>query len=114
MTRMTNQIVDRISRRAGRKKLSLADQQGFIQNASVCAGFFSGAAFAAILLGKGILVNKIGVFSAIGIIYGLLFLWKDIESLGGAWWLRKEKEMIDVDDDGAVKGDAMKSLEGKL
>ena len=114
MTRMTNQIVDRVSRRAGRKKLSLADKQSFIQNAFVCSGFFGGAAFAAILLGKGILVDKVGVFSAIGILYGLLFLWKDIESLGGAWWLRKDGEMCDVDDDGEICGDAMKALEGKL
>ena len=52
------------------------------------------------MLTKGILADRVGVFSGIGLSYAALFLWKDIESLGGAWWLRKDGTMCDVDDDG--------------
>eukprot|EP00980_Cylindrotheca_fusiformis_P018281 scaffold5966_cov118-Cylindrotheca_fusiformis.AAC.6 len=102
MTRLANQIVDRYSKTAGRKKFTLADQQTLVQNSAVIGGFFAGAAVSGILKAKGILVDKIGVFSAIGLTYAGLFLWKDMESLGGAWWKRKDKAMLDLDDDGQV------------
>lgn len=102
LTRMMNQIIDRASRTAGRKKFTLADKQGLVLNASIFVGFFCGAAAAGVLKAKGILANKLGVFSGIGLGYAVLFLWKDMESLGGAWWKRKSGAMCDVDDDGAV------------
>jgi len=105
LTRMMNQIIDRVSRTAGRKKLTLQDKQGFLLNASVFAGFFCGAALAGWLKASGILAGKLGVFSGIGLSYGLLFLWKDMESLGAAWWKRKDGEMCDVDDDGEICAD---------
>jgi uncharacterized membrane protein YoaK (UPF0700 family) len=100
LTRSTNMIIDRLSRTAGRKKMSLADKQSFIQNLGVFGGFLCGAAFAGILKAKGLLVERVGVFSAIGLAHAGLWLWKDMESLGGAWWLRKDKSMCDVDDTG--------------
>lgn len=102
MTRLTNQVVDRFSKTAGRKKFTLGDKQTFIQNFSIICGFFGGAAFAGVLKSKGILMEKIGVFSGIGLTYAGLFLWKDIESMGGAWWKRKDKELREVDDNGEV------------
>jgi uncharacterized membrane protein YoaK (UPF0700 family) len=102
MTRLTNQVIDRYSRTAGRKKLTLADKQFLVQNIAIISGFFGGAAFAGVLKAKGILMEKIGVFSGIGLAYAGLFLWKDIESLGGAWWNRKDGAMCDVDDDGKI------------
>ena len=65
-------------------------------NASIYAGFFCGAAFAAILKSKGILVEKTGVFSGVGLSYAALFLWKYIPSLGDAWWKKKEVEVNGV------------------
>ncbi|CAJ1965790.1 unnamed protein product [Cylindrotheca closterium] len=77
LTRMMAQIVDRVSKSAGQKKLTVQDKQGFLLNASIFGGFFCGAAFAGVLKAKGILVQKLGVFSGIGLSYALLFLWKD-------------------------------------
>lgn len=105
MSRLVNQIVDRVSRTAGRSKLTLKDKQAFVQNASVIGGFFAGAFVAGILKAKGLLVEKVGIFSAIGLSYAALFLWKYMGSLGGASWKRKDGVMCDVDDDGEVCDD---------
>lgn len=98
MTRLVNQAVDRISRTAGRKKL---ERYSLVQNAAIIGGFFGGALFASLLQARQILL-KFGMVSCLGILYGVLFLWKDMESLGGAWWLRKDGEMCDLDDDGEL------------
>jgi uncharacterized membrane protein YoaK (UPF0700 family) len=105
MTRLTNQVVDRISTTAGRKKWTLADKQGLVQNIAIISGFFGGAAFAGVLRAKGILMEKIGVFSGIGLAYAGLFLWKDVDSLCGAWWNRNDEGMCDVEDDGKICGE---------
>jgi uncharacterized membrane protein YoaK (UPF0700 family) len=99
MTRLANQAVDRISRTAGRKKL---ERYGLVQNAAIIGGFFGGALFASFLQARQILL-QFGIFSCMGILYGALFLWKDVESLGGAWWLRKDGQMCDLDDDGEMR-----------
>jgi uncharacterized membrane protein YoaK (UPF0700 family) len=114
MTRLTNQVIDRVSRTAGRKKLTLADKQSFVQNFSIILGFFGGAAFAALLRTKRFLETQNWVFSAIGLSYAALFLWKDfsMESLNAAWWRKKDGEMCDVDDDGEVCEDIEVEVNG--
>lgn len=102
MTRLTNLAIDRVSRTAGRKKLGAAGRAGAYLNAGVITGFFAGALWASVLMTLKV-HDKFGVVSAIGILYGALFLWQDMESLGGAWWLRKDGAMCDnVDDDGSL------------
>jgi len=93
LTRLTNQIVDRLSSTAGRKKLSLADKQSMIQNAFVYTGFFCGALLAGFLKAKGILMERIGVFSSIGIAYASLWVWKDT-------FLRKDEKLNNGEDVG--------------
>lgn len=103
MTKMTHVFMDRVSKTAGRKKLSKADWTTIMQNAAVCGGFFGGVLLASVLQMKGMLC-RVGVFSTIGILYGLLFSWKDMkmESMGGAWWLRKGDKFCELDDDGEL------------
>lgn len=76
MTKMTHLFMDRVSKTAGRKKLSKADWATIMQSAFVCMGFIGGVLLASVLQMKGILC-RVGVFSTIGILYGLLFSWKD-------------------------------------
>jgi len=101
MTRLVNQFVDRFSTAAGKKKLTEGQKEAVVMNSSVCASFFGGAALAAALAKAGLL-HKFGVFSAIGALYGSLWLWQDMEFLGGAWWLREDDEFCDIDDDGSL------------
>lgn len=101
MTKLTNQVVDRWSRTAGRKPLTAQAKLAAVENSAVLFGFFGGALFAGFLASRG-LVHKSGIFSVMGILYGLLFLWQDMEALGGAWWKRKGGDFCDVDDDGEV------------
>lgn len=98
-TRLVNQLVDRGSRTAGRKKLTEAQKTAMVLNSAICCGFFSGCVFATLLMSFGFL-NRFGVFSAIGLSHAGLWLAHDMEALGGAWWLRKDNEMCDLDDDG--------------
>jgi uncharacterized membrane protein YoaK (UPF0700 family) len=100
MTRLIHVAVDRCSRsRGGRKRLSDADKEGVKLNSAVIGGFFGGALFASFLNQSFLLP---GAFSMLGLLYGVLFYWLDMESLGGAWWLRKGKVMCEVDDDGDI------------
>lgn len=99
LTKLTNQIVDRLSRTAGRKKLTPTDRVAAIQNAIVILGFFGGALWACLLRSFKVLKFE---FAVMGCLYGILFLWQDMESLGGAWWLRTDGEMCDLDDDGSL------------
>lgn len=67
-----------------------------------CIRFLSlGALFASFLL-RWKCLHRFGMFSAIGLSHAVLWLARDIEALGGAWWLRKEGEMCDLDDDGGI------------
>ena len=100
MTKLTHQCVDRISRKRGRQKLSQSQKVAALQNIAVTGGFFAGAMFASVLETKQRLSS--GVFSVLGILYGALFYWLDMESIGGAWWLRKNGEMCELDDDGEL------------
>jgi uncharacterized membrane protein YoaK (UPF0700 family) len=101
MTKMTNQCVDRFSRKRGRTKLAAADKIAAVQNAAVVGGFLAGALFACFLeRSERYLLSSFGILSLLGMLYGMLFFWLDMESLGGAWWLRKNKKMCDLDDTG--------------
>lgn len=101
MTRLVNQFVDRVSRTAGRKKLTEADKLAAIQQSSVVMGFFGGALLGCFLNSLNLL-HKFGNFSMLGFLYAALFLWQDMEFLGGAWWLREDGKMCDLDDDGRL------------
>lgn len=101
LTRLVNQGVDRWSRTAGRTKLTEAQTTAAVQNAAICGGFVAGAAFAATLLRRGLL-ERFGVFSVIGVLHAILWLAHDIEAIGGAWWLRENKDLCDLDDDGKL------------
>jgi uncharacterized membrane protein YoaK (UPF0700 family) len=98
MTKLANQFVDRVSRKAGRKKLTTADKQAVVLNISVIGSFFSGALWAFFLHSQQLL-NRFGVFSILGFMYGALFLWQDTRYLGGVWWVRNDANMHVVDDD---------------
>eukprot|EP00521_Asterionellopsis_glacialis_P011165 CAMPEP_0195292116 /NCGR_PEP_ID=MMETSP0707-20130614/8622_1 /TAXON_ID=33640 /ORGANISM="Asterionellopsis glacialis, Strain CCMP134" /LENGTH=340 /DNA_ID=CAMNT_0040352511 /DNA_START=148 /DNA_END=1170 /DNA_ORIENTATION=- len=102
MTKLVNQLIDRVSRTAGRLKMNDGQKFAFKQNTAVVSSFFGGAMWACYLINRRQLLNSFGVFSTIGILYSLLFFWQDMASLGGAWWLRKDNAMCELDDDGKV------------
>ena len=79
MTRISNMLVDRISRTSGRKKIP---KEGFLMSLSVISGFIFGAGWSAFLQRKAPMLGQRGAFSIIGALYGLLFLWLDREQLG--------------------------------
>ncbi|KAL7448760.1 hypothetical protein ACHAWC_000907, partial [Mediolabrus comicus] len=89
MTRVSNMMVDRISRTAGRKKIS---KEGMLMSLSVIGGFWMGAAWSVWLNKTMPDLIKHGVFSIIGLTYGCLFLWLDRDLLG-AWWKRKDGKL---------------------
>lgn len=92
MTRLSNMIVDRISRTAGRKKIP---KEGALMSLGVIGGFIMGAAWCAFLNVKAPQLTTFGAFSIMGGVYGLLFLWMDREKFG-AWW-SGEGELCDID-----------------
>jgi uncharacterized membrane protein YoaK (UPF0700 family) len=100
-TKLINVLVDRLSRTAGRKPLTEAQRKAAIQNGAICGGFVAGAVFASILMGYKVL-NRFGIFSAIGLAHAVLWLVHDMEALGGAWWLRKGGAMCDIIDNGEL------------
>jgi len=93
MTRVSNMMVDRISRTAGRKKIS---KEGMLMSLSVIGGFWMGAAWSVWLNKTMPDLIKHGVFSIIGLTYGCLFLWLDRDLLG-AWWKRKDGKLCEID-----------------
>jgi len=105
LTRLTNMFVDRVSRTAGRKKLTDADKAARDMNVSIFGSFFAGAATACAIAASAKQGGKLGTwlwkytFSLLGTSYGLLFLRQDRDTIGG-WWTRKDDEMCDLDDDG--------------
>lgn len=96
MTRLSNMIVDRISRTAGRKKIP---KEGFLMSLGVIGGFIMGAAWCAFLSEKAPKLITRGAFSIMGGIYGLLFLWLDREELGAAWWSMNGGKLCEIDSD---------------
>ena len=98
MTKITHQVVDRFSRKRGRKERTAADKVAAALDSAVIGGFFSGALVACFLEKQQTTYS--GVWSLLGVLYGVLFYSVDMESMGGAWWLRKNKEMCELDDDG--------------
>jgi len=99
LTRLVNQAVDRLSRTAGRQKMNELQRLAAVQNGAIFVGFVTGAAFGSLLLKRGLL-ERYGVFSIIGLLHAVLWLSHDMESLGGAWWLRKAKTLREVDSTG--------------
>lgn len=94
MTRLSNMVVDRFSRTAGRKKIP---KEGFLMSLSVIGGFTLGAAWSAILAKQAPKLMSRGSFSIMGGIYGLLFLWLDRTELG-AWFSRNQLCEIDAEE----------------
>lgn len=102
LTRLTNMFVDRVSRTAGRKKL---DKEARDMNLSIFGSFFMGAFTACAIAASAKRGERLGswlwkyTFSIVGVLYGLLFLRQDRETIGG-WWCRINGAMCDLDDDG--------------
>ena len=86
-------LVDRISRTAGRKRIS---KEGALMSLSVIGGFIGGAAWSAFLCATAPKLLARGAFSIMGGIYGLLFLWMDREALG-AWWSKTNGKPCELD-----------------
>jgi uncharacterized membrane protein YoaK (UPF0700 family) len=79
MTRITNQVVDRLSRTAGRKELiSAATKKEMVVILSFFGGAMMGCAARVGMLHAWIWNRS---FTIMGILYGMLFLWKDREAL---------------------------------
>lgn len=95
MTRLANMVVDRVSRTAGRKRIS---REGALMSLSVVGGFVGGAAWSALLAVRAPRLLERGAFGLLGGIYGALFLWLDREALG-AWWADKDGKLCDIDAD---------------
>lgn len=95
MTRFSNMVVDRISRTAGRKKIS---KEALMMPLSVIGGFWLGAGWSFWLNKNAPQLTKYGAFSIIGAVYGSLFLWLDREQLG-AWWSRKNGKLCEIEGD---------------
>ena len=95
MTKLTNSLVDRVSRTAGRKRLTPADKEAATQNAMTIGAFFFGALWAWGFLAKAPLLMKNNTFTLVGILYGAIFFWHDRETMG-AWW-QKDDGMCEMD-----------------
>lgn len=95
MTRLSNFMVDRISRTAGRKKIP---KEGMLMSLSVIGGFILGAAWSVFLSIRAPQLTTRGAFSIMGGIYGLLFLWLD-RDVFGSWWSKKNGELCEIDAD---------------
>lgn len=109
LTRLVNQLVDRVSRRVGRRRMTPEEKEVAVRNASVFVGFFGGALWACFLLKcRSRMVASTfgeateGLFAIIGLLYGMLFLWHDGDKWGDPWWLRKDRSPCEVDDDGQI------------
>lgn len=75
MTRLTNTVVDRWSRTAGRKELtSAATKKEMVVVLSFVGGAMMGCAARAGMLHARIWNRS---FTIMGILYGMLFLWQD-------------------------------------
>ena len=95
MTRISNMIVDRISRTAGRKSIP---KEGLLMSLSVIGGFILGAAWSSFMVSNLPQLVTRGAFSIMGGIYGLLFLWLDRHEFG-AWWEKRDGKLCDIDAD---------------
>jgi uncharacterized membrane protein YoaK (UPF0700 family) len=97
ITKISHQLTDRLSRRRGNVHVTKSD---LTQSGSMLLSFFAGG-FVACALQK--YAPSFPNFAAIGILHGLLFYFVDMELIGGAWWLRKTKQLCDnLEDDGEL------------
>lgn len=97
LTKLTALGVDRVSRAAGRKKPSDGEKSAAARCSLVIGAFFTGALWACALNSRAPATLQRGAFSAMGLLYGALFLWQDRENLG-AWWLRDDEHLCEIDD----------------
>lgn len=97
MTKVTNLVVDRFSRKAGRVRLTKADRTAVKRSTCVIGSFFGGAIWAWGLLQRWPNLLVRGNFTIMGVLYAILFLWQDRETLGG-WWLRDDQLMCSIDE----------------
>jgi hypothetical protein len=88
-------VVDRLSSTAGNKPIS---KEGMLMSFSVILGFILGAGWSVFLNHVAPQMKTFGSFAAMGVIYGVLFVWLDREQLG-AWWLKKNGKLCEIDGD---------------
>jgi hypothetical protein len=87
MTKLTHVLTDRFSKQAGNKPIADKDKSTLLQSSLIIVGFAAGAFVAcALLFKRPHLLDQWGAFTALGILYGSLFVWQDRESIQ-AWWL---------------------------
>eukprot|EP00566_Odontella_aurita_P015147 CAMPEP_0113571358 /NCGR_PEP_ID=MMETSP0015_2-20120614/25510_1 /TAXON_ID=2838 /ORGANISM="Odontella" /LENGTH=344 /DNA_ID=CAMNT_0000474301 /DNA_START=15 /DNA_END=1049 /DNA_ORIENTATION=+ /assembly_acc=CAM_ASM_000160 len=96
MTKLTALGVDRVSRAAGRKKLTGGDTSAAARSSMVIGMFFAGALGACGLNARVPELMRRGGFAALGVLYGAVFLWQDRENLG-RWWMREDEHMCEID-----------------
>ncbi|KAL7489615.1 hypothetical protein ACHAW6_015289 [Cyclotella cf. meneghiniana] len=95
MTRISNMLVDRLSSTAGNTPIP---KEGMLMSFSVILGFILGAGWSVFLHHVAPRMKAFGSFAAMGVIYGVLFVWLDREELG-AWWLQKNGKLCEIDGD---------------
>lgn len=95
-SRLSHQIVDRFSKTAGRKKFR---NEATVKNVVVVLSFIAGIVMAGATKNCWPALWSRS-FTVLGILYASLFLWQDRDTLKSGWWLRKNGDWCDVDDDG--------------
>ena len=99
MTKLTNLAVDRLSSQQ-KQPLTVTEKNATMENAAVVLGFFGGALWACAVRQS---LKRTAEFALLGVLHGTLFLCQNMETIGGAWWLRKFAAFCDdVDDDGSM------------
>ena len=106
MTKLTNMLVDRTKetpKHSKRRPLTANEIVAALENMSVTIGFFGGALFGFLLQARTQVFLQRGMFSILGTLFGFMFYFLDMEKMGGAWWKRKNKKMIELDNDGEIR-----------
>lgn len=106
MTKLTNMLVDRtkeVPKPSKRRSLTANEIAAALENMSVTFGFLGGAIFGFLLQAQKQLFLRSGMFSVLGALFGMLFYFLDMEKIGGAWWKRKNKKMLELDNDGEIR-----------
>jgi hypothetical protein len=88
-------LVDRVSTTAGNTPIP---KEGMLMSLSVIFGFILGSGWSVFLNNVAPSLKSFGSFSAIGVIYGVVFLWLDRKQLC-SWWLKKNEKLCDIDGD---------------
>lgn len=96
ISRLSHQIVDRLSKTAGRTKFR---SEASAKNLVVVSSFVTGIMMAGACKNWWPSLWSRS-FTVLGLLYAALFLWQDRDTLKSAWWLRESGELCDVDDDG--------------